>query len=255
MCVHLKHRDGNREFRTEPMKLAAYEVIPSFWSSHSAGMINHQIPRAAVNPGSLLKILLVAACCNAASVHVQPSIPLSTYFSEIAAQLGLPVNPQVREALIREGRFQAVSVPRFIFPGTELPTQWNGLIGLATCRRNLEKFDLRLALMNSLEVKCEAKERCDLSTNSLGKAARKLITGSCSIGLLVVGGCCNYWTSGAQLTKNLANIQSVMRLFPKRRLGKVILISESCQVRVESFGSGEGRLVVMQVPGDVLGHG
>ena len=176
------------------------------------------------------------------------------YLTEIAAQLGLPVNRKLCEVFSEEC-FQVNLVPRYIFPGTVLAPQWNGLIGLATRQRKTDKFNLKLTLTNSLEVRCEAKDSSDFSTHNLGKAARKLIVGKCSIGLLLVRGCCNYWKSGAELAKNLQNIQSIMRLFPKRRLGKVILISELAEVRAESLGSGEGQLVVMQVPDHVLGHG
>ena len=254
LSVHLKSRYGSSTYHTDELRLSAHKVIPDIWSSHSASMINLQNPRAAVNPRSLLETLLVAACCNAASISVHPSVSLSVYLTEIAAQLGLPVNRKLCEVFSEEC-FQVNLVPRYIFPGTVLAPQWNGLIGLATRQRKTDKFNLKLTLTNSLEVRCEAKDSSDFSTHNLGKAAKKLIVGKCSIGLLLVRGCCNYWKSGAELAKNLQNIQSIMRLFPKRRLGKVILISELAEVRAESLGSGEGQLVVMQVPDHVLGHG
>ena len=172
---------------------------------------------------------------------------LGDYFVNIAVQLGLPVNSEVIRVLEREESFGAVIVSRFILPGSDLPTQWKGLTGLATRQKNLSKFDLKLELMGSSEVRCEANDGANFSSNSL--------VGKCNIGLLVVRSCCNFLTGGQHLAKNLQYIQSIMRLFPKRRLGKVVLISEFSELRVESFWSGSGRLVVMQVPGTVLRHG
>ena len=174
-------------------------------------MINHKNPSAVANPGTLLEVLPVAACCNAASVSVEPYMLLGDYFVNIAVQLGLPVNSEVIRVLEREESFGAVIVSRFILPGSDLPTQWKGLTGLATRQKNLSKFDLKLELMGSSEVRCEANDGANFSSNSL--------VGKCNIGLLVVRSCCNFLTGGQHLAKNLQYIQSIMRLFPNRSLG------------------------------------
>ncbi len=239
------------------ISFCAHQLLLSTWSSKAAGLVNFQNPRAVINSGSFLEVLMSIAISNAAG-RASGTHGFDSFMREFGKELGLIEIIQTKK-IARDKILSKLSIPKFIFPGqNQLLSndrhlgRLNGLLGTAERQANVEGFDLLVQAIGSSSadsIRFEAKDRDEFRTGDLIDAARKLMRGDSNVGVLVLRECNLYWGKEEVNINNRETLQKSLKSIPK--LGKAYLISSSGVVVVLSIhrrAEATGRLILLQVP-------
>ena len=180
-----------------PFNFRAYQLVLPSWTGYVAGLVNFQNPRAVVNTGSLLEVLMKAAVSSAAGT-ASVSVPrgFEFFIVEFGAELGVETRWQY---FASDQILSKITIPKFIFPGkyhllskNEYLKGLDGILGTVERRHNSEGFSLILQAIGSSpadSVRFEARDQDEFRTSDLVDSARRLMEGSSNVGVLVLRRC------------------------------------------------------------------
>ena len=258
-------RDGGyfmvRNTASIEQKFDAHEIVLNLWSKNSVGAVNFQNPRAIVNSGSLLEILLATAAMNAAASFTTHCARLPEFLVGLIRQLGVrmadAVSDALRQSFSADKALLRVRVPRCLFPGVELPDDFSETIGLVQRVANRDRYDLLIRVRFGEAgggdeppafIRLEAKDRLAIGNQEMAAIAGKLVRGHGEVGVLAVRNCCGYWDGDGRSDTNRRELAEALRAQPAQSVGEIYFVGCDGELSILRVGDQLGRMVVVKVP-------
>jgi hypothetical protein len=250
------------------LSFRAHQLIPKLWNGNIAGSINCQNPKAVINTGSLLEVLVAAAVPNAAARASERRIypefcSAADFLVELTAELGLTDSRlQVNQDFLRDRFLSSLRIPKFIFPGnSDLLFQgkyrecFEGNVGILERQQYADRSDLVIKTSSGILLQLELKDRDKFTTKEILEASEKLYLREAMVGVLVVRGCPRYWGKGTSKEKNRQILIEGLKLISRTKLCAAYLVSSSGAVQylqIRKRTQNMKRLILIQVPAFAL---
>ncbi len=243
----------------------AHEIVLNLWSKNSVGAINFQNPRAIVNSGSLLEVLLATAAMNAAASFPTHCATLPDFLVGLARQLGVRLTDAalitLRQSFSGDEGLRRVTVPRCLFPGIDLPAKFPETVGLVQRVPNHDRYDLLIWIRPGEDgsgdeapafIRMEAKDRLAISNSEMAAIAAKLVRRRGEVGVLAVRTCCQYWDGDGRSDSNRRELIDALGAQEAQCVGGIYFVGSGGELSTLRVGDQPGRLVVIKVPEESL---